>query len=364
MILRGMGRVLRRVGIGAVLVGLAMPVLAERAPVVDSLPMGGAARELPRGSVPPAQSTPYYGPASQMNPQAELLYQLDLLQQEVQNLRGQVEQYVNDISRLRQEGTTRYRGLDERLLGIEKAVQDLQARPATPAAPAIDAKMLLENPELLNDPKILDALDPLAQQGATGNPAAEAATTAAATAASGVAPEDIPQPRVTPVPPEASPPATEAAVVTSASVQAEPLALPDDEQAAYEMTRALIKQREFPQAAATLQTFIQKFPGGQYEGHAWYWLGEVYMVIPDPVAAKSSFNHLLTHFSGHAKEADATYKLAVVHDQLGDPGLARSYFERVVSEHPGSSAASLASNYMRFMRPVEPAAADTAEGGN
>ncbi len=41
----------------------------------------------------------------------------------------------------------------------------------------------------------------------------------------------------------------------------------------------------------------------------------------------------------------------MVHDQLGSAAQARSYFQRVIDQHPDSSAASLAANYMRFMRP-------------
>lgn len=339
-----LGRVRR--GLIAGLVVFTGPVQAERAPVVDSLPMGGAAQEMRRGTVPPAQQTPYYGPASQMNPQAELLYQLDLLQQEVQNLRGQLEQYTNDLSRMRQENTTRYRGLDERMQNVEQAVAGIKAQPAAAAAPAIDAKMFLDNPELLNDPKVLDALDKMAAPVPAGEPPAPAPAPA---------PETSPDAAVTPA---VTAPATEAPAQSTA-VNAAPADLPADEAAAYELTRELIRRREFQVAAATLQSFIQKFPGGQYEGHAWYWLGEVYMVLPDPGAALGAFNHLLSTFPGHAKEADATYKLAVVHDQLGSPTLARSYFQRVIDQHPDSSAASLAANYMRFMRPP----ATTAENG-
>ncbi len=343
-----------RASAGAVALCLASLAAAERAPVVDSLPMGGAAQELPRGNVPPAQSTPYYGPASRVNPQAELLYQLDLLQQEVQNLRGQLEQYANDITRMRQEGDARYRGLDERMTGMEKNIGELGSRPAVQAAPAIDPQMFLENPELLNDPKVLDALDKLAQP-----PAAAAVTEAPA------------------VIPDVAPAAVAAASGDSAAtdvatpppstiVQAQAVPLPDNEKEAYEFSRELIKRREFSVAAATLQSFISKFPGGEYEGHAWYWLGEVYMVIPDAQAAKAAFNHLLSNFPLHPKEADATYKLAVVHDQLGDPVQARSYFERVIAQYEGTSAASLASNYMRFMRPAEKTDSGNTgeEGGN
>ncbi len=326
------------------------PVQAERAPVVDSLPMGGSAQEMRRGPVPPAQQTPYYGPASQVNPQAELLYQLDLLQQEVQNLRGQLEQYTNDISRLRQEGDKRYRGLDERMQTVEKAVEGLKSQPQAAAKPAIDAKLFLENPALLDDPKVLDALDKMATPAPAPAPAGEASTSAAEL-----------QPESTPTPDVATP--ASAAPAQSPAVNAAPAELPADEAAAYEMTRELIRRREFQVAAATLQSFIEKFPGGQYEGHAWYWLGEVYMVLPDPGAALNAFNHLLTTYPGHAKEADATYKLAVVHDQLGSPTLARSYFQRVIDQHPDSSAASLAANYMRFMRPVSTESGGGEGGG-
>ncbi len=354
--------VFAKTGLAALLLSCSIAASAERVPVVESYPVGQV-EELPLTSVPPADKAPIGARGNLSYSQTEMLYQLELMQQEVQNLRGQVEEYLRTVKLLREENRTRYLDLDRRLTEMSKAMSDAGARPATPQ---IDAAALLANPELLDDPRVLNALDKLAQPavaGATATspsaPAPDVSAAAGAAVDSGVArlsPPPVapstPEPAPAVTPPVVAPVPTPAGVPGVKAVSLEgvqPAALPDGEKAAYDVTRELIRTRKFPEAAVTLQAFIRKFPNGEYTGHAWYWLGEVFMVLPDPVAGRDAFQHLLQHFPGHMKRPDATYKLAVVHDQLGQADKARELLGQVAKEYPGTSAASLAENYLRFM---------------
>ena len=89
----------------AVLLGSAAfvycPVLWSQVPVVD----------LNASTAQPAAQTP----APLANSQGELFYQLQLLQQEVMQLRGLVEEQSHQLQKLKQQGMERYIDVDRRL---------------------------------------------------------------------------------------------------------------------------------------------------------------------------------------------------------------------------------------------------------
>ncbi|MCK7596028.1 tetratricopeptide repeat protein [Microbulbifer sp. CAU 1566] len=97
------------------------PVFAQ-APIVD-LSDGSSVN---RGSAtPPPPSYPQLASRTdtsasrlQANPQAEAYYQMQVLQQEVQELRGAVEELKHEVKRLRQQRTEDYMDLDRRIARI------------------------------------------------------------------------------------------------------------------------------------------------------------------------------------------------------------------------------------------------------
>lgn len=196
---------------------------------------------------------------------AEVVLQLQQLQQEVMMLRGLVEAQQHSITRLEREQRERYLDLDRRL-----------SRGGAPAA---------------SDP-LTDPHAPLD----TG-PVGEAAA---------------------------------------------------DERRAYEEAFGLTREREFETAITHFHQLVADFPGGAYEGNAWYWLGELYLALSEPELedSRAAFVQVIERWPEHHKVPDALYKLGVVYHQLGEPDTARDYLERVREEHAGSSAARLATGYL------------------
>jgi len=121
-----------------------------------------------------------------------------------------------------------------------------------------------------------------------------------------------------------------------------------DERAAYEEAFALTRDRQFEEAIERFQALIERHPEGAFEANSWYWLGELYLALPEPDLERSrqSFVQVLQRWPDHHKTADSLYKLGVVYHQLDDPAEARRYLQRVRSEHSGSQAARLAANYL------------------
>lgn len=121
------------------------------------------------------------------------------------------------------------------------------------------------------------------------------------------------------------------------------------ERAAYEKAFGLTRDKQFDQAIPAFRKLIEDYPGGQYVPNAWYWLGELYLALPDPKLeqARQAFVQVVDQYPDNRKAPDALYKLGVVYDRLGEKDQARQYLERVGREHPGSPAAKLASSYLQ-----------------
>jgi len=115
---------------------------------------------------------------------------------------------------------------------------------------------------------------------------------------------------------------------------------------AYRAAYQKVKDRQFDKARVSLAAFIQTHPKSHYVPNAYFWLGELYYLESDLPKSKQSFNVLIKQYPKHRKIADAKFKLGKVYHQLGDNASARSMLESVLNDHPGSTAANPAREYL------------------
>ena len=236
-------------------------------------------------STPAFQATSSAKPATQtqMNANAELLFMLEQLQQEVQSLRGTVEKQSHDIKKLKEQGRDRYRDLDQRLLKLQAGATSSSSlgdiKPQTAAVKSVSA--------------------------------------VAAPEAKGIA-------------------------VTAATAKPKPSA---EQQRAYQQAYDLIKQKKYDQAVDQLHKFIEIYPSSDLTGNAYYWLGEVYLVMPKFEQARQAFTVVVGSFAAHRKAPDAMYKLGVTYHRLDNLKEAKFYLSEVSKRYPESSAAKLAKEY-------------------
>ncbi|MEP3350548.1 MAG: tol-pal system protein YbgF [Marinomonas sp.] len=222
---------------------------------------------------------------------AELLFQLETLQQEVQSLRGQLEEQGHELKLMKESQRDRYIDLDKRLSLLMTSSINRQAAPATSSSPI--------------------------QQTA-------------------------PAPVVTPV--KQDRPTVSAPISPLAPVVLQP----PTEQAkqAYNEAYNFIRERKFDESEAAFAQFVQDYPSNTLTGNGYYWLGEVKLVQGKSVEAINAFSTVIQKFPGHSKEPDSLYKLGTVNDQLGDSAKAKSYLQDVIGRFPESKAAKLASGYL------------------
>jgi tol-pal system protein YbgF len=241
-----------------------------------------------RAQQPPATSYPATGArssssaaASGSGRTAELFHQLQMLQVEVQELRGLVEEQSHLINRLTRDQKNQYLDLDRRV-----ALLSSNSRPST------------------------------------SSPSSSGGGGAASSSPAGSSP--------------GASPATGSA----------------SERDAYAKAFNLTKDKRFEDAIDAFNQLIVEYPNGQYTPNAFYWLGELYLALPEPELEKSrqSFAQVVNLYPSHQKVPDSLYKLGVVYYRLGESERAISYLDRVQSDYPTSPAARLAKSYAAELR--------------
>lgn len=257
-------------------------------PVVDASPgVAGKAGEQQQqrqlqGGLPANQ------PGSQL---ADMLYQQQMLQQEVQALRGIVEEQAHQIKRMREEQRDRYLDLDRRITLLSPKTAAASTATSTPADVAAVSTVVKEPVQ------------------------------AAASAA------------------KASP----APVVSQASQAGNNAGAKE----AYQTAFSLVRNKQYAEAGAAFEQLIKQYPDSNYTGNSYYWLGEVLLVESKREPALRAFETLLEKYPNHRKAPDAKFKQGKIYLLKGDKARAKPILQEVLDQYPESSAAKLAAAEIR-----------------
>ncbi|MFT2111335.1 tol-pal system protein YbgF [Marinomonas sp. 2405UD68-3] len=134
------------------------------------------------------------------------------------------------------------------------------------------------------------------------------------------------------------------AVIVPAPIQIEkPTA---EIQSVYRSAYDLVRRKDYKAADAAFTAFASKYPRNELTGNAYYWLGELKLVLGNKEQALENFAVVSSRFSGHAKEADALYKSGIIYDQLNQKTKARSLLSQVIDRYPDTNTSKLASGYL------------------
>ncbi len=222
----------------------------------------------------------------------QLLEQVESLQREVQQLRGDLEVQTHELRGLQKRQRDLYMDIDRRLHRLEAGGTNGQA-----VAPAAGA--------------------PVAGQAAPALPAADVG----------------------------KPPAAAAAGVSR------PVG-PDEAAARRDYDRALdiLKDGRYREAARAFRDFLKQYPSSSYADNAQYWLGEVHYVTREFKTALEEFGKVISQYPKSPKVADARLKLGYIEYELKDWAAARRELGRVVADFPKSTAARLAQERLDRMK--------------
>jgi len=232
-------------------------------------------------------------PSIGSNSDAELLNKVKGLQQDVQELRGQLDVQTHELKLLKEQQLAFYKDFDARLRN----------------APAATA-----------------ARTPLAE------PTELSIGSSAAASASKARPSAVPVPVVVKKP-------TAAAGRTN----------PAEEQIRYLAAYDLVKTRRFDDALVAMQDFSDQYPKGGYTANAQYWLGELYMVKKNYPQAIQHFEIVLKNFPSSSKAAACSLKIGYALAASGQEGEAKQRLNQVIKNFPDTPTAQLASTKLRTL---------------
>lgn len=235
------------------------------------------------------QANPLVSSPSPASANSELFFMIEELQQQVKSLRGLIEEQSNEIRHLKRNAKTRYLDLDSRMQVIAKK-QSMQA-PVTSNHSAMSR-----------------------EEG--GKDQLDAGQAPVKHVGQGIDPD-----------------VSKTAVVTP------------EEKKAYQEAYALIKAKKFDESVVKFYEFIEKYPNSSLAGNAYYWLGEVYLVLPKLEQARQAFSIVIQAYPDHSKAADSLFKLGVAYDRLQNPTESQKYLTEVQKRFPDSTAAKLAKSY-------------------
>lgn len=269
----------------------------------------------------------------------DVLMRLDQLQQEVRQLRGEVELQNNSMEEMKKRQRDLYLDIDQRLS------QAVRQQPVTPAAPLSGAGQPVA-PMVAGQVMAPDVAPQVAAPvGAqTGVPVAAVAPQMAQAPA--VAPQVAQAP--------AAPPArmAPAPVVPFPAPPAGPQmpADPAMEQGAYQQAFDLLMQRRYAEAKQGFQQFLAKYPSGRLAANAQYWLAEASYVTRDFPVALAEFGKVISQYPNSAKVSDALLKTGYIQYEQQEWEQARKTLQGVVDSYPALTASRLAKKRLDRMR--------------
>ncbi len=136
---------------------------------------------------------------------------------------------------------------------------------------------------------------------------------------------------------------------TSESHETASVMTPSDEKERYNTAYQLLMNGHNSKAIEAFNELIQQFPTGEYADNAQYWLGEAYKINNDNQAAKQAFLMVVQNYVNSPKIPDALYKLGLIEYEQKNMAAARDYFVRVKESYSDSGAAHLAGRKLQEM---------------
>jgi len=236
--------------------------------------------------------------------------QLEALQQEVQTLRGRVEEQDYQIKRMQTEQRDRYLDIDRRLSssGNQPAATGNATLPAVTPAPS----SIVPAPV---SPQVPSARNATPQQTNGSTTPGIATNTTPTGQGSQIAPSANANPATTPSP-----------------------AIQLDEQELYRTAlNLLLEQSNYEQSIQYFQTYVTSYPQGRYLTNSYYWQGEAFILVGKFSEARDVFSKIINDFPQDPKAAGAMLKLGVVYEEMGELDLARTTWQEIRVRYPESA---------------------------
>jgi tol-pal system protein YbgF len=115
-----------------------------------------------------------------------------------------------------------------------------------------------------------------------------------------------------------------------------------------------LKARDYAAARSAFSDMVERYPQGPFADNGRYWLGEIGYVTQDYPAAQRAFSQLITDYPQSPKVPAAMLKLGYVSYEQGEFDAARRVLEEVVRRFPETTEARLAQGRLDRMQREQP----------
>ncbi len=245
-----------------------------------------------------------------------LFQRLDDVSQDVDELRGLVEEQGHLQRGLQKRQRELYLDLDRRLREMELNAT-AQAQPKT-----------ISNP--IKVPKILPVVTPK--------------VTIKVPAGDKVKKPKVMEPKAVPVvAPKVMTKVDKNPVVTPAQPMSK-------ERKDYQKAFDLLKEGRYKKAKTAFKSFLNKYPNSSYAGNAQYWSGEANYVTRQFATAMKEFKQVITQYPASNKVPDAMLKLGYTFYETRQTDNAKQILNELVKRFPKSTAARLAKKRLKRMQ--------------
>jgi tol-pal system protein YbgF len=273
------------------------------------------------------------GNASSNDALVMLLDQFRDMRNQIDSLRGLVEEQAYELRNLQRESLERYTDLDSRMSVI------------TSAAPPANAAPMSAPPVAQSAPAFTQGTTPVSP--APTSPASSASINSPLQASSTpIRTPAIAAPTPTPAPTAPASVASNTLNTQAATLQTTVFS----EQQQYQMALdSLLQEEQYQRAVTEFDQYLSLYPDGRFVTNAYYWKGQAYVNLSMLNEAREAFEIIVTQYPDGRKVDDAMYSLGTVYDRLGNAARAQQLLRQVQSRFPNTSAANLADIYLRAM---------------
>lgn len=337
-----------RVLVGAVILLLAAPVSA-----IDFF--SSKKDDSPASSNGPSMDQRVQMLERRINTLSNIVLRLDSLQQEIQELRGDIEVQNHAMESLRKRQMDLYNDMDQRLsrlTGEAPAGQPINASgsvvpppaaqassPAQPQAPETAAEPNWESSPVspaTNQPSSMEQQNKTSapgsarpQSGGSNLPPVVSSTSPASTA-----PGQLQSTTVSVTPRQPSAPYRQAA----------------GEKSSYQSAFNQLMDRKYDGAKQSFRAFLAKYPNSRLSDNAQYWLAEANYVTRNFDVAQTEFSKVIKGHPGSPKVSDAMLKLGYIKYEKKQWAAAKDTLNVVINRYPNSTASQLAKKRLKKMR--------------
>jgi tol-pal system protein YbgF len=260
-----------------------------------------------------------------------MMQQLQSLQQEIKNLRGDIEVQNHTIEQLQQRQRALYTDIDQRLQRLES----VGAGTATTMAPAPpDSGADTGNPPLQTLAPVESQVEPeTTESGATP-------LNLSVTPAQPAQQQSMQTTVLTPMPATTT-------VLDPNINQNQAAADPGMARAAYDRAYSLLTQSQYEPAIKAFREYLAAYPNGEDADIAQYWLGEAFYVLHQFDQAIVEYKQLITNYPQSQKYTIALLKIGYCYQELGQLEQARKTLLDLEQRYPQTTASRLAAEHLK-----------------